>query len=299
MKSSPDDISKPIKLSRRDFLKLLKAGAIDFGLLAVGGTGWGILVEPYQVQIEMVDLILPRLTPRFNGIRIAQISDIHMGGWMNAERFQRVVDLIIAQKPDLLLISGDFLIGHGFDKDSEQSIRDLVETLVPLANAIPSFAVLGNHDYWTNPEAVREMLQVCKIMELTNDVFTLTRGTEKLHLCGVDDIWEGEVRLDEVVSRLTDDNVAILLAHEPDFADTSAATNKFDLQISGHSHGGQVVIPFIGPPILPYLGRKYPSGLYQVGNMVQYTNRGVGMARLPVRLNCPPEITVFTLDGDM
>jgi uncharacterized protein len=101
--------------------------------------------------------------------------------------------------------------------------------------------------------------------------------------------------LDAVLDQLHDNSAAILLAHEPDFADLSAESNRFDLQVSGHSHGGQIVLPLYGPPILPHLGRKYPSGLYQVGNMLQYTNRGVGMARLPVRFNCPPEITIFTL----
>lgn len=85
------------------------------------------------------------------------------------------------------------------------------------------------------------------------------------------------------------------MAHEPDFADTSAATGKFDLQISGHTHGGQVNLPLLGPPVRPYLGQKYPIGLYKIGNMFQYTNRGVGMARLPIRFNCPPEITIFEL----
>jgi predicted MPP superfamily phosphohydrolase len=113
----------------------------------------------------------------------------------------------------------------------------------------------------------------------------------------VDDIWEGAPRLDEVTAQLSDNGAAILLAHEPDFADTSAATGRFDLQLSGHTHGGQVVLPFMGAPILPYLGRKYGSGLYKVGEMLQYTNRGVGMARLPIRINCPPEITLFVLES--
>jgi len=285
-------------LSRRDFLKLLKVGAIDLALLAAGGGIYSFLVEPGLVKVESVSLKLQRLTPAFSGIRIAQISDIHMGGWMNAEHLQTVVDLVLAQKPDLLLLTGDFLIGHGFDEDSEQAVRDLITILTPLAASFPSFAILGNHDYWTNPEAVRKLLRSCNIMDMTNSVFTMTRGTEKLHLCGVDDIWEGDARLDKVLGYIADDGAAILLAHEPDFADTSAATGRFDLQVSGHSHGGQVVIPFVGPPILPYLGRKYPSGLYQVGKMYQYTSRGVGMARLPIRFNCPPEITLFTLSSD-
>jgi predicted MPP superfamily phosphohydrolase len=286
------------KLTRRDFLKLLKVGAIDLALLALGGLGYSILVGPAHFTMETVHLKLPRLPRAFAGLRIAQMSDIHMGSWMNLDRFQQVADLVLAQKPDLLLITGDFLFGHNFNEVSKGYLKDLITVLSPLAATLPSFAVLGNHDYWTDPEAVREMLRACQITELTNSVFTLTREGENLHLCGVDDVWEGNVRLEDVLSQLSDDSAAILLAHEPDFADTSAATERFDLQVSGHSHGGQVVIPFYGPPFLPYLGQKYPSGLYKVGDMFQYTNRGAGTGMLPVRLNCPPEITLFILNGD-
>jgi len=297
MRFTNSSVESGKRLSRRDFLKLLKVGAIDLALLAVGGGIYSFLIEPAQIKIESVNLKLRRLTPGFSGIRIAQISDIHMGGWMNSDRLQNVVDLVVAQEPDLLLITGDFLLGRGFDEDSQQALRDLITILTPLAVLFPTFAILGNHDYWTNPEAVRDMLHSCNITDLTNTVFTLTRGAEKLHLRGVDDIWEGDVRLDEVIAKIPGDGSAILLAHEPDFADESAATERFDLQVSGHSHGGQVVLPFYGPPLLPYLSQKYPSGLYRVRKMFQYTNRGVGMARLPVRFNCPPEITVFTLEG--
>jgi len=289
---------KQKELTRRDFLKLLKAAAIDLAALALGITGYSVWVKPEQFSIETVHLKLPRLPHAFSGLRIAQISDIHMGSWMNLDRFQQVADLILAQEPDLLLITGDFLFGHNFNEASRGDLNDLITVLSPLAATLPSFAVLGNHDYWTNSEAVREMLRACQITELTNTVFTLTRGSENLHLCGVDDVWEGNVRLEDVLNQLTDDSAAILLAHEPDFADTSAATGRFDLQVSGHSHGGQVVIPFYGPPILPYLGEKYPSGLYKIGDMFQYTNRGVGMHRLAIRFNCPPEITVFVLEGE-
>lgn len=286
-------------LTRRDFLKLLRAGAIDFALLTAGGLGYSFFVEPNWLKIEPVRLKLPRLTPAFNGIRIAQISDIHMGGWMNAERLQYVADTVLAQEPDLLLLTGDFLTGNRFADHHQQYLEALVAILSPLAKSIPSFAILGNHDYWTSAEAVREMLKASRITELTNAVFTLARGDETLHICGVDDIWEGDVRLEEVVDQLMDESAAILLAHEPDFADTSARTGRFDLQVSGHSHGGQVVIPFYGAPILPYLGQKYPSGLYQIGEMFQYTNRGVGMIDPYVRFNCPPEITIFNLESGL
>ena len=270
--------------------------ALDLFLLAVGGTGYG-LMEPNWFKVETLSLKLPRLSRRFSGLRIAQISDIHMGGWMDAERFKHVADLIIEEHPDLLLITGDFLIGHDHADISQQAVDDLIVGLSGLTDAIPTFAVLGNHDYWTDPDTVRSILKFSGITDLTNTVFTLRREDENLHLCGVDDIWEGQARLDDVLAKLKDNGAAILLAHEPDFADTSAATGRFDLQLSGHTHGGQVVIPLMGPPVLPYMGRKYPSGLYRVGKMFQYTNRGVGMARLPLRINCPPEITILVLES--
>jgi predicted MPP superfamily phosphohydrolase len=286
------------KMTRRSFLKLMGAAGLDLFLLAIGGGLYSFLVEPSRIQVETVSLKLPRLARVFSGLRVVQISDIHMGGWMNRERFQHVADLIRVQNPDLLLITGDFLIGHGFSEVAQQSLQDVIDVLLPLAKAISTFAVLGNHDYWTNAKAIRRMLTTCGITNLTNSVFSLARDGRNLHLCGVDDIWAGDVQLQDVTAQLTDDDAAILLAHEPDFADSSAATDKFDLQVSGHSHGGQVVIPFYGPPILPYLGQNYPSGLYHVGNMFQYTNRGVGMHRLAIRFNCPPEITVFVLEGE-
>ncbi len=290
-------MKKGLLITRRDFLKLMGVAALDVFLLAIGGVGYGYLMEPNWFKVETIPLKLPRLSPRFSGLRVAQISDIHIGGWMNLERLQRAADLVLDQKPDVLLITGDFLIGSNLAAISEQTIQDLMIGLSRLASAVPTFAVLGNHDYWVDVKMVRRVLSVSGITELTNAVYTLKRDEETLHLCGVDDLWEGDARIDDVIAQLKDNSSAILLAHEPDFADTSAATRRFDLQLSGHTHGGQVVLPWIGPPILPYLGRKYPSGLYRVGEMFQYTNRGIGMARLPLRINCPPEITLFVLES--
>ncbi len=250
------------------------------------------------LKVETVRLKLARLSRAFSKFRAVQISDIHMGGWMNLNRFQEVADLVIAQRPDVLWITGDFLFGHRFTKGSRRALTDLTKVISPLAASIPTFAVLGNHDYWTNPEAVREMLCQSGVTDLTNTVFTLESPDGNLHLCGLDDIRHGEVRLTDVLAQLSENGAAILLVHEPDFADVSAATGRFDLQVSGHTHGGQIVIPFYGPPILPVSGRKYPSGLYKVGNMFQYTNRGVGVDRMPIRWNCPAEITLFILNGN-
>jgi len=281
-----------------DWLRTLWNAFVDLAFQAINHIGHSTVGEPKEFKVEIVPISLKRLSPVLVGLRIVQISDIHMGGWMNSERLQHVADLVLAQKPDILLITGDFLKGRAFNETAQRGIKDLLKVLSPLASVVPSYAVLGNHDYRTNPDAVREMLHLCRITDLTNAVTKITREGGNLYLCGVDDVRHGDVRLNDVLAQLQENAPAILLAHEPDFADTSAATGKFDLQVSGHSHGGQIVIPFFGPPRLPESGRKYYSGLYKVGNMLQYTNRGVGVDRFAIRINCPPEVTVFVLEND-
>lgn len=283
------------KTTYRNLGELVRAQLFGFVVRAMHQLGYRDFGEPKGFALETIHLRLKRLPRVFSGFRIAQISDIHMGGWMTPDRLQHVANLVIAQAPDVLVITGDFLKGRSFTEMAQQWIGDLIKILSPLASSIPTFAVLGNHDYWTNPEAIRGMLRHCGITDLTNTAFAMTREGENLYLCGVDDIRHGNVRLDDVIAKLGENNAAILLVHEPDFADTSAATGKFDLQISGHTHGGQIVLPFYGPPVLPPSGRKYPSGLYKVGNMFQYTNRGVGTDTVSARINCPPEVTVFVL----
>jgi predicted MPP superfamily phosphohydrolase len=156
--------------------------------------------------------------------------------------------------------------------------------------------VLGNHDYWSDAQQARLALERCGVIEIGNGFHTVKRNGEAMYIAGVDDVWYEHDDLAKVLSKLPESGAAILLAHEPDFADQSAKTGRFGLQLSGHSHGGQVVLPILGAPVLPRLGKKYPSGLYKVGEMWQYTNRGIGMVDFTIRINCPPEITVFTLN---
>ena len=222
-----------------------------------------------------------------------------MGGWMNRERLEHIVDLVLDEATDVVVITGDFLLGHGWDEECEQALEDVAEALKPLAesSAIP-IAMMGNHDHWTNVQKIRDRLQATGMHVLSNNVLTIPRGTASFYICGMDSVYDGFGDLDETLSQLPADAMAVLLCHEPDFADVSAATGRFDLQISGHSHGGQVVLPFLGPIKTPKHGHKYPSGLYQVGEMFQYTNRGVGMVEPSVRFNCRPEITVFMLEAE-
>jgi uncharacterized protein len=281
--------AQTMTFSRRKFLRLLASLAL---VPAAGGGGYlyATRLEPGWVEVTEVALTLPRLDAAFDGFRLVQISDLHYDlAWMTAERLQAVVDLVNVQVADAIALTGDFVSSGLTDAKREA----LVDSLGKLNK--PTYAVLGNHDHWTAPQRVREIMRRTRMEDMSNRVITLRRGAAALHLAGVDDIWENQQRLEVVLKALPATGAAILLAHEPDYADTSAATGRFDLQLSGHSHGGQVRLPLLGAPILPWLGQKYPAGLYHVGTMAQYTNRGLGMVRPHVRFNCRPEITVFTL----
>ncbi len=232
---------------------------------------------------------LADLDPEFDGYRIVQISDLHMGHWLNAERLNGVVELINGQDPDLVAITGDFV-----SYSLKQVEVEMAAGLRRLAARDGVVAVLGNHDHWFDPVGVRKVLHEAGVRELANDVLSLHRSSAALYVAGVDDILVGADDLARVLEILPAGGPAILLAHEPDFADTSAATGRFGLQLSGHSHGGQILLPRLGP-VRGQMFRKYPLGRYQVGDMVQYTNAGIGTHVLRLRINCPPEITVFTL----
>jgi predicted MPP superfamily phosphohydrolase len=279
-------------LTRRDFLKAGVLIAASGGLLSLGGLNYAARIEPEWVETTGIALQLPRLQPEFNGYRIVQISDIHMNSWMNRARLAGIVEKVNRLSPDLIAITGDF-VSH----NPHNYFEEMSSELQKLAAPDGILAVLGNHDHWSNATVIRQALKQAGVRELHNQAILIQRDKAKLHIGGIDSSYDGYDRLDLVLKQIGDQGAAILLAHEPDYADVSAASGRFDLQLSGHSHGGQVVLPWIGPPILPPHGRKYPRGLYRVGKMLQYTNRGLGMASLRVRLNCRPEITVFNLSS--
>jgi hypothetical protein len=246
--------------------------------------------EPSAFQIERVSVTIPDLADAFNEYKVASIADIHLGQWINHARFDGVIGLINQQHPDLVAIIGD-LFSYEVDQLSEEMVRSLSK----LRPKDVSVAVLGNHDHWVGEAAVREILRRSHILDVSNDVHSVRRGNAALHIAGVDSVTLNKHRLDVVLAKLPAAGPAILLAHEPDFADVSATTGRFNLQISGHSHGGQFILPGRGTLMRARHARKYPLGRYQIGDMVHYTSRGLGTNVFWLRINCPPEITIFTL----
>jgi predicted MPP superfamily phosphohydrolase len=242
------------------------------------------------VELQHLNLDLPRLPSSFDGYRIVQISDLHIGTWLTAEKLAEAVEMVNRQEPDLIAITGDFVSYH-----PQEYLDGITSTLKKLSAKDAILAILGNHDHWTDAGMIHEHLADAGIDVLSNRIYSIHRGSSKLHIAGLDDHYVRKDRLDAILNQLPAGECSILLVHEPDFIEISAATGAFDVQMSGHSHGGQIVLPFIGPLYLPRFARKYPSGLYRVKNTYLYTNRGLGTAEIQVRLNCPPEITVFNL----
>lgn len=266
------------------------AGAVT---LAVGGSVYSTLIEPQWLSVDRVDVPLARLPRELDGFTIAQLSDLHHGPYIGDDDIRVAVEAANRLHPDAIVLTGDFVTREA------DRIGDCARVLSGLQARCGVWAVLGNHDHWTDAATITRALEAHSIPVLMNEAIPIDRNGRRLWIAGVDDVWEESCDLDRAVRHIAPEDVTVLLAHEPDFAD-EAARYPIDLQLSGHSHGGQVRLPFYGAPILPHLGRKYPIGLARieaarVGTMQVYTNRGLGMVSPPVRFNCRPEVTLLTL----
>jgi uncharacterized protein len=277
-------VSLPMKKLLKNLLKILTIGFIaTFFLVA-----YVRKVEPVWIEVVQVPLTLPHLAPALEGYRIVQITDIHSDGWMDADRITQITQQVNAQKPDLIALTGDYVT-----KNAEK-YSPALKSLSALSAPDGVVAILGNHDEGTNPQLITEVLTNSNIQVLKNQIITLDRKGGLLNIAGLGDAWSGEDDMDLVLQQLPGMGASIMLAHEPDVADRTAETKKFDLQLSGHSHGGQVSLPFM-KLVTPPMGHKYPIGQYQIGDLIQYTSRGVGTSGIRARFNCRPEITVITL----
>ena len=275
--------------TRRTFL-------IGVSALAAVAAADGFFLEPRDLVAERIDIQLQRLPEEFRGFRIAQISDVHFGPYMGRARLERAVRLAQSFRPDLLALTGDF-VSHPFGRSNGRAGAlhgEPCADVLAMVTGIPLVAVLGNHDHWNNARIVDGALTARGITVLRNRAIALERGRSRIWISGIDDALAHAADLGQALRAIPPSETTILLAHEPDFAD-EAAGFPVDLQLSGHSHGGQVRVPGIGALVLPAMAEKYPIGLNQVGRLQVYTNRGLGVINPPVRFHCPPEVTFVTL----
>lgn len=277
------------------------------GASVAGTTTYARFGEPFQVQIDSVTLPIAGLPSRLTGKRIAQISDIHAGAFFTPEQTAHAIAQVNRLGVELLMLTGDFATVRERDLTRRVALRDraFMSLVEPLRQAaMPTVAVTGNHDHWGGLEPMIRMLNAAGITLLRNAAVPIADG---LWLAGVEDVWGGRPDLPAALSNVPSRATTLLMAHAPDYFDNVLQRHApVAVQFSGHTHGGQVRLPRPTPgpdglytyaPIVPDFGERYPIGLRRVGNRFVYTNRGLGMWPIPYRFNCPPEITVFTLES--
>lgn len=272
-------------MNRRTFLKAALATAIP---APVAAASYG-LAEASWVRVERPTLPLPRLPRSFDGLRVAFLADIHHGPFVSLDFVRGVVRTTLNLQPDLILLGGDYI-----SKDAEYA-APCFEVLGGLRAPLGVYGVLGNHDHWHGPAETRAGMKDAGITELTNTGVWLTRGKDRFRLAGVDDLWRGTPDVSAALGDASAADACLLVSHNPDVAETLRDA-RVGLMLSGHTHGGQVVVPGYGAPIVPSrYGQKYLKGLVEAPVTKVYVSRGLGTVSPPMRFGSRPELTLLTL----
>jgi uncharacterized protein len=281
-------------ITRRKFFGL--AAAAGVAAVAVDSTA----IEPNHPRIVRQQIALRRWPAQLEGFTIALLADFHYDPYFSEHPLHAAIGMVNGLQPDLIVLVGDFVSMPIFD-DNEENIEKAAHAAEPCARLLRQmqaphglWAVMGNHDSSTDPNVVTSALGTRGIQVLANQSVPIETRGARFWLSGVNDVLSETADLDATLRAVPGDEANILLAHEPDYAD-HVARYPVDLQLSAHSHGGQVRVPLVGPLYLPELGKKYVKGLCRLGALTLYTNAGLGTVGLPVRWNCPPEITLLTL----
>lgn len=271
-------------LSRRQFLK----GAIAMG--AAGLVADGLLLEPRHVVVERKTIAINDLPDAFDGFRICQITDVHHGPFTGLGFIKEVVEKVNSLNPGLVVLTGDY-VDH-----SSKYIVPAVSALCRLKSSNGVLAVLGNHDHWMDANLTQEVFNRYNVPVITNSHKLIEIKDKAICVAGVGDLMEDSQDLKAAFYGVPADIPRILLSHNPDYAESMPASERVDLVLAGHTHGGQVRMPFsIAPITMSMYGQKYAGGLVRSASGQVYVSRGIGVVGLPVRFNCPPEITIITL----
>lgn len=272
-------------MNRRTFLKSAAAG-LAAGVTATACYGFA---EAGGFEVTRPSLAMPCLPTAFDGLRVALVTDIHHGPYTDLPFVRSVVRATLALRPDLVVLGG------GYTLRERKYVRPVFEVLAGLTAPLGVFGVLGNHDHAIGADETRREMRRAGVRELTNTGLWLMRGGERLRLAGVDDLWWGRPDAADALGNATADDACLLVSHNPDFAET-LQDRRVGLVLSGHTRGGQVQAGGMTNPFLPSrYGDKYAQGLVDAPATRVYVSRGLGTAGLPVRYNCPPELTLLTL----
>ncbi len=246
-------------------------------------------IEAKLCQVTRVSMKIDNLPEGFKNFRILILSDVHHGPFVPLIYIDYVVDMANTLKPDIVMLLGDYV-----HRDSKY-IKPCINALGNIKSNYGTYAVLGNHDHWEGAGKVRAAFKQNNMIDLSNRGIWLKKGKSRIRIGEVGDLWEDVQDLEAAVGSAREKDVMILLSHNPDFAEQIKG-KYVDLMLSGHTHGGQVVLPFIGAPIIPSrYGKKYLYGKIKTENCQIFVSRGVGTITPPVRFRCAPEIVLITL----
>lgn len=293
-------------MGRRPFLRLVGGSALAALSAGALGPAYAVMVEPTWLDVTRPEVWLPGLPPEWDGVTIAHLSDMHVKSRADRDHARRAAEIVGGLAPDLVVLTGDFV-----SRDAGY-ITLCAEALAPLSAPLGMYAVLGNHDVWTDADRVTAGLGDVGVTVLRNAVAPLERDRARLWLVGIEDVgrtnrpgvrcnafeglWQRTLsRGSAMLDALPPDEPRLLLVHNPDVHEVLSA-QRVDLALSGHTHGGQVRLPLLGAPILPSCyGGKYAQGLVQAPRWPVYVSRGLGTISPPVRFNCRPEVALLTL----
>lgn len=273
------------RISRRHFLKLAGYSGL-FGLAA----SYPVFIERSLVVTNTYRIAVPNLPRAFSGFRLVHLTDLHYGWLVSLDHLRGVIDRANRIACDAIVCTGDYV----HEENSTAQIDAVWPLLAELRAPAGVFSVLGNHDHYADTDRSQRWLERTG-QDLRHRAVRLEREGSCLWLAGAGDLWEDHRSLDDLLRPIPESDCRLVLAHNPDTADTEFSS-RVDLMISGHTHGGQVDLPWVGPPILPVRNRTYTSGLKtsRRGASV-FISKGIGWAVYPVRFNCLPEIAVLEL----
>lgn len=297
-------------VSRRNFLKL----SAFAGLSLTAAGAYGSTTE--EAELTHTNILIENLPREFNDYRIGFISDLHLSAFVPDEWIEQAINLINKSNVDLAVLGGDYVwIHESYTSRLVTNYRNLKLANLPQRDLPPllyqtlgkilggikakdgAYAVHGNHDRWVGPELCREHFAAQNIELLINTKKTFKRGSAYLNLVGTDDYWTGVPSIPLAPRKGDAKEVRVILSHNPDYFSylLKHKNFEFDLGLAGHTHGGQICLPLIGAPSYNIQDLRLAAGLYREGNYNIYTSRGIGVVDIPVRINCPPEVSILSL----
>jgi len=280
--------------TRRQFLKKVLSSVTTTLLATTGGYIYARYIEPKYIEVTEHTIKHSLIPKSFHQMRIVQFSDTHIGENFTLQHFEKVVDKINTLQPDLVFFTGDLI-----DIPNTYNHLDKVAPILSRIKApFGKYYIYGNHDHGGfGTDIYKNIMNLADFQLLMNSSITIKNNKDIITIAGVDDAMLGKPDFETTFKHISANTYTIILIHEPDIAPRAEELGAH-LQLSGHTHGGQIKVPFIGPIVTPPLGNHYVEGYFEIGpsKMPLFVNRGLGTTRLPFRFLSRPEISVYTLN---